>query len=268
MESKNDDFIVTVLGARGSVSVSGESYTKYGGQTSSYMVEAGGKKIFIDAGTGIMRAPYVENEEIHVLLSHLHIDHLIGLPFFRPLFEEDSRVNAYAVKRENGNLEEQLNNLFVPPFWPCRLDEYKAKVNYHVPEFPFMIGDIKIDGIEGNHPGGCTIFKLTYKGRVFVYMSDYEHEEGGFKDEIVNFVKDADVLFYDGQYSEAEYEIHRAYGHSTPEQGLILKDKANVKRLYFIHHDPGHTDEYLDNETKRIDREDVRFARGLEKIVI
>ena len=257
---KDGEFKLTIFGARGSGPVSGKEFDKYGGDSSSYMIEAGGEKIFLDAGTGIMKTPKFDDMKISVLFSHLHIDHLIGLPFFWPLLDKDRTIDVYCVRRMQAPIKNQLNGLFVPPFWPCRIDDYKANVRYFEPVFPFNIGEVVIDGMEGNHPGGSTIFKISYGNKSVVYMTDYEHDEKGFSEELKAFVKDADLLLYDATYTKDEYHGHEGYGHSYPEKGIELKDAASVKRMIFVHHSPDHTDEFMDNEIRKLTRDDVSYA--------
>ena len=258
----------TVLGARGSAPVGGEGFNKYGGNTSCYMIECGKEQIFLDAGTGIMKAPYNKDANITVLLTHLHIDHLIGFPFFRPLFDREKRVKIYSVKRENGLLKDQLNGLFKPPFWPLRIDEYRANIDYIEPVFPFMIGDVKVEGIEGNHPGGCTIYKLTRNGKVIVCMTDYEHTSDGFPQDLIDFVKGADILLYDAQYRNDDYEAHKGFGHSTPEKGLEFKRITSVKNMFFVHHDPYYDDDMLDSLEAALDDPNVHYAKYKDVILL
>ncbi len=258
----------SILGARGSVPVGGEGYNRYGGNTSCYMIEFGKEQIFLDAGTGMIKAPYRKDSNITVLLSHLHIDHLIGFPFFTPLFDVGRKVSIYSVKRENGLLKDQLNGLFMPPFWPLRIDDYIADIDYRIPEFPFMIGDMDVDGMEGNHPGGSTIFKLTRNGKSIVCMTDYEHDEAGFNDALVEFVKGADVLLYDAQYTSEEYPSHKGFGHSTPDKGHEFMKLTGAKNMYFIHHDPSHDDDILDELEKKYGSENVHYARYNDVIVL
>ncbi len=258
----------TVLGARGSVPVGGEGFNRYAGNTSCYMIEHGNEQIFLDAGTGIIRAPYKREANVTVLLSHLHIDHLIGFPFFTPLFDKGRTVNIYAAQREGGNLKDQLNNLFVPPFWPLRIDDYIADIDYRVPQFPFKIGDISVDGMEGNHPGGCTIYKFMWNGHSIVFMTDYEHSEDGFSRELIEFVEGADLLLYDAQYTEEEYPSHKGYGHSTPEKGLEFMRLTDAKNMYFIHHDPSHDDYVLDKLESKYGGYDVHYARYNDEFIL
>ncbi len=232
------------------------------------MVECGDEQIFLDAGTGMIKAPYYKDKRITILLSHLHIDHLIGFPFFTPLFDKGRRVAIYSAIRENGLLKDQLNGLFRPPFWPLRIDDYIADIDYLVPEFPFMIGDIKVDGIEGNHPGGSTIYKLTRNGRSIVFMTDFEHSPEGFDSELIEFAKGADILLYDGQYTEEEYETHKGFGHSTPEKGMEFMNLTGAKNMYFIHHDPAHDDAVLDELEGKYGNGNIHYARYGDVIVL
>ena len=108
----------------------------------------------------------------------------------------------------------------------------------------FAIGDVSVDVMEGNHPGGSSIYRLTHDGKRIVYATDYEHSDAS-DERLIPYAKGCDLLIYDGQYTEDEYEKCRGFGHSTAEQGIAIAQKAGVKRLLITHFNPEHDDVFL-----------------------
>ncbi|MCR5688478.1 MAG: MBL fold metallo-hydrolase [Lachnospiraceae bacterium] len=257
---------ITILGARGSIPVEGKEYTEFGGATSCVMVEAGGTVIFLDAGTGIVNAPAVAGP-VSVLITHPHIDHLIGLPFFRNLNLKDGRVDIYAIPRMGRGARDQVTAFISGPLWPCTPEDYPADIRFYDMETPVVIGDVKITSTESNHPGGSTVFRLEHEGRSLVYASDYEHS-ADTDESLIKFAASADLLFYDGQYTEAEYDSKKGYGHSVPGHGVKIMERSGAGMLRIVHHDPRHTDEMLKDMEDKISTDKISFARQGEVIWI
>ena len=196
---------VTVLGARGSMPVTGTEYLIYGGDTTSYLIETDTQAIFLDAGTGIVHAPDT-GKELSILISHPHLDHLMGLPFFRPLYQSDKKVNIYGKKRKGLTTKEQIGHLMTPPLWPVGLDAFAAEISCNDTDDKFRIGEVEIDTLENGHPGGCSAFRVSAEGKTIVFSGDYEHDNGEKDRTFAVFSKEADILIYDGQYSADEYQ--------------------------------------------------------------
>ncbi|MBQ7474521.1 MAG: MBL fold metallo-hydrolase [Clostridia bacterium] len=244
---KKDAVRVTVFGTRGSVPVSGPGTERFGGRTSCYLVSAADAALVIDAGTGIMNVPEgaFPPGPVAVFLTHAHADHVAGLPFFRPMTERGRRVDIYAVPRGGLSCREMLDRYFSPPVWPVRLSDYPADVRFCDLTLPVRVGPFCVDGIESRHPGGSTVFGVEYGGRRIVIATDFEH--GGESDRrLADFARGADLLMYDGQYADEEYEKKRGYGHSTPSAGLALAAECGARRLYVVHHDPDRRDDELE----------------------
>lgn len=273
---------ITVLGARGSVPVSGTEKTEFGQATSCYMVEAGEQLIFLDAGSGIIDVPAAcktEGRQVSVLLCHVHLDHIQGLPFFPLLAQEGQTINIHLpvqnrialteATRESVTLQETLRRVFAPPIWPCTLMDYPAEVHMLETAFSFCLGTsedkVEIEVMEGNHPNGSFIYKLCHEGKSLVYATDFEHNEDRMQ-QLAVFAKDTDLLLYDGQYTDIEYEKHKGYGHSTPQHGIRLMQACGAGQLLLIHHDPAHDDAMLRAAEQEIGLTHVRFARRMQVI--
>ncbi|MBR1854746.1 MAG: MBL fold metallo-hydrolase [Lachnospiraceae bacterium] len=268
---------ITVLGARGSIPVSGTEKSEFGQATSCYMVEAGKQLIFLDAGSGITDMPDVfqtESRPVSVFLSHVHLDHIQGLPFFPMLKKKEQNINIYLPAhleraQESASLAEMLERVFSPPIWPCTLMDYPAHVHMAAPVFPMQLGEegdeTVIEVMDGSHPNGSFIYKLRHGGKTLVYATDFEHTEGKLE-QLAGFAEDTDLLLYDGQYTDEEYEKHKGYGHSTPWVGVRLMQACGAKRLLLIHHDPAHDDNMLRAAEREIGLSEVSFARRMQEI--
>ncbi|MBQ9661630.1 MAG: MBL fold metallo-hydrolase [Oscillospiraceae bacterium] len=260
-------FELTVLGSRGSIAVGGAEYSEFGGSTSCYMVRAGDETVFLDAGSGLLSAPETYARPPVILLSHLHLDHVIGLGMSPLLSQKDQPVSLYVPFCEDKNAAvSQLERVYSPPLWPVKLDELGAALQIRPLPGRFAVGELQIEAIPGRHPGGCMVFKLSCAGRSLVYASDYEH--GAFDPELTAFCQGADLLLYDAQFDAAEYERKKGYGHSTAEKGLELMEAAGIRRLLLIHHDPKSTDSVLRTRGEKLLSDRASYAREGQVIVI
>ena len=283
--TNSQNITLHVLGCRGSMPISGPAFTKYGGATSSYLYMTDKEAIIIDAGTGILNLPDLGSRRISLLISHSHIDHILGLPMFiGPLGAKE--LSIYGATHEQLTIRQQLDTYLKRPLWPVGLDAFSANINYVDAKenaAPFQIGDVTVTSVPSNHPGGSTIYKLECRGTSVVYASDFEHEElpvdrrdtaaiesatSLVKDldakdlitqmtsnplsALTTFAQNADLLLYDAQYTPEEYQKCKTFGHSTAEKANELRLAAGIKQMLLVHHAPGHTDEFLDEMEKEI----------------
>lgn len=260
---------LSVLGARGSVPIEGKSFEVYGGATSCYRVQAGDEEIYLDAGSGIVGANPLADSRITILLTHMHLDHVTGLPFFDALKDKNRPIKIYAKTRNGLTAQAALDRLISPPFWPLKLGDYPADVTFSELSEKFFAGEVAVDTMEGNHPQGSTIYRLSYLGKSLVYATDFEHTPRSCES-LARFARDCDLLLYDGHYTEEEYEKYRGYGHSTPQEGLKVANVANVKQILFVHHSPQHSDEELsamERELLKLNK-NIMFAKIGDEIFL
>lgn len=258
---------LTVLGTRGSMAVGREDRGIFGGATSCYMVRAGEETVFLDAGSGLLTAPIRFPRPPHILLSHLHLDHLLGLGMYRRLLLEGEQTVIHVPAARGEDPAALLDALYSPPYWPLSLRAYRGDVRILPLVLPLKIGELTVDGIPGSHPGGSVVMRLRYRGKSLVYATDYEYTEDSFE-QLVELSRDADLILYDGQYTEAEAMARRGFGHSFPEKGLELLERSGAKRLRLIHHDPGSPDALLLAREALLRRKNARFAREGEEILL
>ena len=256
-----------VLGTRGSMAVTLKNRSVFGGSTSSYMVTAGQETVFLDAGTGLLTAPVDFPAPPHILLTHLHLDHLLGLGMYPRLSKAGEETLIHVPVGTGEDPAQVLDRLYSPPLWPVRLKVYGGNVSFLPLAFPLQLGGLTIEGIPGNHPGGSWIIKLSFQGKSIVYATDYEYEPASFA-RLAELARDADLILYDGQYSMQELEDHRGFGHSTPEYGLQLLEQSGAGQLWVIHHDPGRTDEELLARETVYEGKRLHFAREGEEITL
>ena len=256
---------LTILGARGSMAVSRKDREIFGGATSCYMVRAGEETVFLDAGSGLLSAPTEMPKPPHILLSHLHLDHVIGLGMYSRLSQNGAETVLHVPAGPGEDPEKLMDRIYSPPFWPVNLGAYAGSVRILPLSFPLRIGELNVEGTEGSHPGECMLMRLSYRGRSLVYATDYEYEESSFA-HLTELARGADLLLYDGQYSIEQYATRQGFGHSATDHALTMMRQSGAKRMLLVHHDPCSSDEILLDREKRLGLENVRYAREGETI--
>lgn len=229
---------------------------RYGGNTSCVEVRAGGTCIALDGGTGLRRfgsdlMTRGGASETHLFLSHLHWDHIQGIPFFTPAFIPGNKVTFYGEPKASMSLREILEAQMTSPNFPVPLSIMRSHMDFKElsPHSAFMMGEISARTAPLNHPNGCLGVRLTYGDRSAVYTTDTEHDAGGQLDEnVIQLAQGADVLIYDSMYTDEEFKTRVGWGHSTYSEALRIAEAAGVKRLFFFHHDPEHDDAFLDEQ--------------------
>lgn len=269
---------ITFWGVRGSYPVPGAATVRYGGQTSCVEARsAGGETVIVDAGTG-MRAlgnkllrDATMPQHYHVLLSHVHWDHIQGLPFFSPAYIAGTRISVYALVTAAEELHQVIGGITRHEFFPLALEAVPAQFEFHQvePGVEFSIGRFHVMPIALNHPYGSVGYRLDCDGASWAYVSDTapfdqvlhkRHFLAGpealsdddrialaaMRDALVRRIDGVDTVVYDTHFTEDEYRRFPHYGHSTPDQALEICRAANVRRLVLYHHAPSHSDEQMD----------------------
>ena len=235
---------------------------RYGGNTSCLEVRAGPYVLVFDAGTGIRqlgrelaaKGPV----EAELFFTHTHIDHVVGLPFFAPLYLPGSKIRIWAghLKPERG-LKEALSGLMAEPFFPVPLEIFSAQPDYH----DFIAGEVleprpglKVQTCPLNHPNGATGYRVDWQGKSVCYVTDCEHDTKQLDPVILALIEDADVVVYDATYTDEEFTRFKGWGHSTWQEAIRLADAAKVKTLVLFHHDPSHDDAFMDRVAADADK--------------
>ncbi len=253
-------------GVRGTSPRAEAEFTRYGGHTTSLLVTGrNGERVLLDAGSGVHTiAPHlgeVEGESLLLLLSHFHLDHLLGFPLLPPLFHAGAMVEVFALENEDAPMAETLGSLVAPPLWPLRLDEFPATIELNdIPravatpdQVLVTFGDLVIRAVSTHHPDGGTAWRIDEEGSEagIVYATDVEW---GLADEternallaLCRTPRPADLLIMDGHFTDAEIEAARGWGHSTIQEAVEVARAGEVKRLLITHHAPENDDAQLD----------------------
>jgi len=251
---------ITVLGARGSMPAEGRDFLEYGGATSCVLVETDTEAIYLDAGSGIVHTPDIGDRNISILLTHPHLDHLLGMPFFPYLSEKNRKVDLYARTIPGMTAGEQMDRLYSAPLWPVKMGEYASDLVYHDIAGGFDIGNVCVGIMDSVHPGGGLVYRLSCEGHSVVYATDYEYRDDSI-DALIRFCEGCDLRFFDAQYTDEEAASRKGYGHSTAAQGLKVMAESGAGRICFVHHDPGHDDQMLKKMEEAVKSDSVSFAR-------
>ena len=249
---------VSFWGTRGSLAAPSPETVRYGGNTSCVSVQGSDKTLLVlDAGTGIRTLGWsVPNDQIqiHILLSHLHMDHIQGLPFFAPLRRPGVDIHIWGPASTTLSLSSRLQKYLSPPLFPVSVRELAANLHFHeLPAHRIEIGEFSIDAQLIIHPNPTIGYRIQCGQAVVTYLPDHEPALGAQKfpretDWISGYelAKGADLLIHDAQYTEEEYPDRVGFGHSTVRQAFLFAQLAKVKHFVPFHYDPTHSDAELD----------------------
>jgi len=247
---------IKFYGVRGSIATPGNDTVRYGGNTSCVYVKDDNQSVFIfDAGTGIKKlgeelASQANFNELNLLFSHYHWDHIQGFPFFLPAYDKNQTINLLAAHLGDLNAHSVLTQMTDPHF-PVPSDKLEATVNVlSMSENCLCIGDTTIKTQSLNHPGGGSAYRLETPQGSMAYVTDNELDPPDTPQtsygEWVDFLGGVDFLIHDAMYYDHELEKIHGWGHSLISQALQLAVDANVSNLVLFHHDPSRTDDQLD----------------------
>jgi len=258
---------IKIYGSRGTMPFFGRDNLKYGGNTSCVKVTMGGQTIIIDCGSGLAQASKELGQSplcLDVLVSHLHLDHIIGLGSFPQAWNDEHYITFYTKSRDGRPLAEQLFGAFKPPYWPVDLARINlAGVREIKEDEPFMLGgDVRVVPFASNHRDGTLAFRIEYikEGKTLVHLLDHEMDYAPDKHEaMLRYCKGADLIVFDSAYTPEDYASKRGWGHSAYTDGIALAERANAKKLVFCHFDQKYSDAKLDGIADGIDGIGSRF---------
>jgi phosphoribosyl 1,2-cyclic phosphodiesterase len=249
---------IKLWGVRGSIPTTGPETENYGGNTSCVTVSHGDYVLVLDGGTGIRQLSgsfYPANKRIDILLTHLHLDHIQGLGFFGPLFDESKEIHIWGPASTSQSLFSRLSRYLSPPLFPVLLRDLPCKLHLHeIGNSQFEAGPFQIQSNYIIHPGPTVGFRVTNSKSVFTFIPDHEPalgEKGMIKEKKwvsgYELAERTDLLLHDSQYTNEEYVQRKGWGHSTITDACLFASLTEVKKILLAHHDPSHTDTFLDD---------------------
>ncbi len=258
MESTSlSEFIVQFWGVRGSIPCPGKETVLYGGNTSCIEMQVAGKRLIFDGGSGLRvlgqsLEPHMP-VEAYMFFTHYHWDHIQGVPFFSPAFAPDNCLHIYgAVPPDSSSMKQH--------FWDrvlhseALVPEHRIKADMKFYDLlcgdTFTLDDIKFETGPLNHPNGAMGYRVTWQGHSVFYCTDTEHFPDRLDENVLHLAREADLMIYDAMYTDEEYHNPKSpkigWGHSTWQEGVKVANAAGVKRLVIFHHEPNHSDDFLD----------------------
>ncbi len=258
MSNPENQFTVNFWGVRGSIACPGSETVRYGGNTPCVEMCVGHERLIFDGGTGIRVLGQSLLSKLpvkgHIFFTHSHWDHIQGFPFFVPAFIRGNRFDIYgAIAPDGSDIEKRLNDQMRHPNFPVPLQIMGADLHFHNVEIgkAIEIGDgVVVESALLNHPGQAVGYRVNWRGHAAAYVTDTEHYADRMDENVLSLARNADVFIYDATYTDDEYYSEKAskqgWGHSTWQEAIKVAKVAGVKTLVIFHHDPLHTDDFLD----------------------
>lgn len=247
---------VTFLGVRGSFPCPSPINRRYGGNTAAVAVRVDGEApILLDLGTGLPQFDAGDGRadgrpfRASALVTHLHLDHVQGLPFFPPVHERGTEIDLYGPRQNEGSLRDAFARLVAPPFFPLPLDEIVGEIRFHeVGNDQFAIGEATVTARPVPHLGPTVGYRIQWDGGTLAYVSDHQAPRGldHVDEAVLELCDGADLLIHEGQYTPHEFPAKANWGHSTIDYAIRVATEAGARRLCLFHHDPWRSDDHLD----------------------
>lgn len=257
------DFVVQFWGVRGSIPAPSSETVRYGGNTSCVEMRVAGKRLIFDGGTGlrVLGEQLIKQMpvEAYMFFSHSHWDHIQGFPFFKPAFVKGNCFHIYGAIAPNGaTMKQRLHDQMLHPNFPVPMQVMQSDLKFYdlFPGDVMNIDDITIETGPLNHPNTAMGYRVTWQGRTIVYATDTEHFPDHMDENLLHLARNANILIYDACYTDEEYYDPKSpkvgWGHSTWQEAIKLAKAAGVKRAVVFHHDPNHTDDFLDGVESQV----------------
>ena len=253
-------FEVKIWGTRGSLAAPYADRMEFGGNSSCASVKWNEGIVVFDCGTGLhafgqeLLADPETKKEVHIFLSHLHLDHICALPFFPLLFRKDWTIHLYGQPAEGETLRETIGRVIKPPFWPVTMNQMAANIIWHDlrPDMRIKLpGEVLVKTFRANHGQGALLYRIERGDASFVYGLDHEMTEET-NEAYCRFIEDADLLLFDGMYTEEEYQYCKGFGHSVWNLAPELAEKCRIGTVCISHHDWKRTDTMLLQMEKQV----------------
>ena len=286
--AETERFLIRFWGVRGSYPTPGANTVRHGGNTSCIEVQAGSHTLILDAGSGLIHLgedllKRTTGDTLHatILITHAHTDHLIGIPFFAPLFESRAQIDFFGPALAGRDIEHIVTPIMSPPYFPVDMRTLPSRRTFHTirddqyiiwprgssgkPEIVTELDRVKdaelcvLAKFSHSHPmDGSVLYRIEYAGRCIVYATDVEWQEE-IDPAFLEFAHGADVMIHDAQYTIEDYrKAKHGFGHSSVAMATSAATQAHVQQLILFHHEPTYDDAKLDRMEQEAQQ---RFAR-------
>ncbi len=278
-------FSAKIWGARGTLASDSKSTVRYGGNTACVEVTCGEESILFDAGSGLRAAgdliakqarkrdaEGLDRKHLHLMFTHCHYDHISGLPFFAPFFDRNTKIDIWSGHLAGANkTRRMIENYMSSPYFPVGPEVFAASLTYRDFEAHDVLQPIEnvvVKTLPLNHHDECIGYRVEFDNRSICYITDTTHILNEPDQGIIEFVKDTDLMIYDGTYTDAEFPAFWNFGHSTWEEGARISKVAGVKRYCVFHHRPSRSDNQLDKIAAQCKKKFPRSWIGREGLRI
>lgn len=265
---------VTFYGVRGSTPCPCDENRRYGGNTSCVALDAPGHDpVVLDLGTGLRQwgqtLPRDGTFSGSALVTHLHWDHVQGLPFFAPILAAGARLDIYGPAQEGESLDSAFHRFVCPPYFPVTIEQLYGQITFHdVADTDVGLGDAKVRVRSVPHVGATNGYRVEMGGASVAYLSDHQMPHDGVHrvgDDVLELCDGADLVIHDAQFTRPEFEEKYYWGHCTVEYAVFVAQEAGAKRLALFHHDPAHSDDQIDGILAQA--REAAGGTGLDEII-